>query len=179
MTTHDWANGIASITCKSSKSINSDFVLLIELEQLTIPKFRIEFDEISQTYATMILFMPDTKINVKKREAVFIIDAALSGGKQGLRNRREAKNALQMCIRSLEPETPFNVFTLDWDYTKLYRHSEALDSKGFSAATLFIEDWNLTSSNTQLVPVLKSIYAKDPQTDFRNIFLFTSGNEFM
>lgn len=125
----------------------------------------------------MILFMPDTKINVKNRETVFIIDAANNGGKQALQNRREAKNALQMCIRSLEPETPFNIFTLDWDYTKLYPKSVPLDSKGFSVATLFIEDWNLTSSYTKLLPVLKSVYGTSPQTDFRNIFLFTSGKE--
>ena len=108
------------------------------------------------------------------KEVIFVLDC--SGSMSG-DSIREAKKALEICLRGLEPETAFTIYRFGSNYEYLFKKPEMYSEASLRKALEYLKKTNADLGGTEILSPLKSIYSTAPSRDNieRNIVLLTDG----
>ena len=108
-----------------------------------------------------------------QREMVFVLDC--SGSMWGP-SIAEAKKALEILIKALDPGTLFNIYRFGSNYERLFGRSQAYDEKTMKEALDYLQAIDADLGGTEMLAPLQEIYrARLPENHFRDIVLITDG----
>ncbi|MBU1105284.1 MAG: VWA domain-containing protein [Candidatus Riflebacteria bacterium] len=105
------------------------------------------------------------------KEVVFIVDC--SGSMEG-DSIREARNALQLCLRSLNQGDTFQVYCFGGSWRQLFKEPQTFGDTSFKTAAAAIAKIDADMGGTEILPAL-SAAIKSLRHEFANIILFTDG----
>lgn len=110
---------------------------------------------------------------IKEREIVFVLDC--SGSMKG-ESIDEAKKALEIMVKALNPGTLFNIYRFGSSFEHLYKRSKAYNEKEMKATLTYISKTDASLGNTEVLAPLKDIYKiKLEASHHRDIILITDG----
>jgi Ca-activated chloride channel family protein len=88
----------------------------------------------------------------------------------------EAKNALQLCLRSLRPGCTFNVVGFGSRYQSLFPKSRAYDDASLAEAAKHVRELDADLGGTEILPALEHVLAAKPLEGLpRQVFVLTDG----
>ncbi len=113
-----------------SAALDRDFVLLVKLQAPHEPRAWLE-ERNGETIA-MIAFQPRFETREAPSEVVFVVDRS---GSMGGTSIKEARNALQLCLRSLRQGSWFNVVSFGSKHESLFPESRPYNEESLAQAT--------------------------------------------
>jgi Ca-activated chloride channel homolog len=153
-------------------ALDADFVLKVRLADSHVPMARVERGPDGKTYA-QLAFSPRFETAESRNELVFLVDR--SGSMQGS-SIAEARNALQLCLRSLSPGTPFNIVGFGSSYKALFPESRPYNDASLAEASRHVSDLDADMGGTELLPALTFVLDRAPQPGrTRQLFILTDG----
>lgn len=170
---------VATITFSSDKVVmDRDFVLTISYEKaFTNRAFLLKDhdeifiqvditpEEISETGKTDNLS--------KGREIIFVLDC--SGSMEG-ESIEEARKALEIMIRALNPDTMFNIYRFGNRFESLYPKSKSYNENSMRKALKYLSKTDASFGGTEVLAPLADIYQKELLASHRrDIILITDG----
>ncbi len=105
------------------------------------------------------------------KEVVFVVDC--SGSMDG-NSIREAVNALQLCVRSLNEGDSFQVICFGSSWRALFERSQILSDESLELATREIAKIGADMGGTEILPALQAATGF-LKREFSNLILFTDG----
>ena len=106
-----------------------------------------------------------------RKELAFVVDC--SGSMQGAAIR-EAVNALQLCVRSLNEGDLFQIICFGSSYQALFDQPQVLDAASLATASAKIARISADMGGTEILPALQAAVAS-LSVEFADIILFTDG----
>ena len=106
-------------------------------------------------------------------EIVFLVDrsGSMAGG-----SIEEARNALQLCLRSLPAGILFNVVGFGSSFEKLFPRSRPYDEKSLAEASAHVKEMDADLGGTEILPALEAVLAVPAPADaIRQLFILTDG----
>jgi len=125
-------------------------------------------------------FMPDENSSIAdadgklmEREIIFVLDCSGSMAGESI---DEAKTALEIMIRALNPGALFNIYRFGNSYEHLFHRSKAYNKKEMQAALTYIFNTDASLGGTEILAPLKDIYRnKLKANQHRDIVVITDG----
>jgi Ca-activated chloride channel family protein len=153
-------------------ALDRDFVLNVQLAEEVGPWARVERDPRGR-YVGVVSFVPAFEVQEAAAELIFVVDR--SGSMQGT-SIEEARNALQLCLRSLNPGTRFNIVGFGSRFVSLFSESRTYDDASLQEASRHIQQLEADLGGTEILPPLESVFARpaDPERP-RQLFILTDG----
>ena len=155
-------------------AMDRDFVLVVKLEEPRAPRVLVERDG-SGRLAALLSFVPKFEGGVRRRpcEAIFLVDRS---GSMGGASIAEARNALQLCLRSLPAGSRFNVVGFGSTFESLFPESRPLDDASLKEATLRVAAMDADLGGTEILPALEAVFQSPPLPELpRQLFVLTDG----
>jgi Ca-activated chloride channel family protein len=108
------------------------------------------------------------------KEIIFVLDC--SGSMSG-DSIREAKKALEICLRGLEPTTAFTIYRFGSNYEYLFKEPEKYSEASLKKGLGYLKKTDADLGGTEILNPLKAIYATSHSKGDveRNIVLLTDG----
>jgi Ca-activated chloride channel homolog len=154
-----------------SVALDQDFVLNIRQADPFQPRVTVVPDP-TGGFVALLNFRPDLPATTRTpREVVFLIDR--SGSMSG-ESIAQARNALLLCLRSLQEGDTFNVVGFGSHFEALYPESVAYDQATLDQATLAIQTMDADLGGTEIMSPLQHILRTNPVRP-RDILLLTDG----
>jgi Ca-activated chloride channel family protein len=154
--------------------MDRDFILLISLKHSFLNRaYRVRFGD--STYLQLDLLLKNDLKEIRDespKEIVFLLDC--SGSMQG-KSIREAKKALEICLRALQPETFFNIYRFGSSYKTLFRKSKPYSAKNLAEAIDYLQKVEADLGGTELLEPLEKIYSFNSAQKGKIILLLTDG----
>ena len=129
-------------------ALDRDFVLKVRLADAPAARAWMETDESGKT-AALLAFEPRFETREAGSELVFLVDR--SGSMQGT-SIQEARNALQLCLRSLRAGSTFNVVGFGSSYESMFPESRPYDEDTLAEATRYVKKLDGTSGERRSCP---------------------------
>jgi Ca-activated chloride channel family protein len=109
-----------------------------------------------------------------KREIVFVLDC--SGSMQG-DSIAEAKKALEICLKGLEPGTGFNIYRFGSTFERLFKKTAIYDEETLGFALDYLRGKGADLGGTLILGPLKDIYSRKigNRSSGRDVILITDG----
>ncbi len=113
-------------------------------------------------------------VDKEPQEIIFVLDC--SGSMTG-DSIREAKKALEICLRGLDPATSFSIYRFGSDYESLFKKPERYSRTSLEKGLKYLREADANLGGTEILSPLKDIYsARHHKSDFeRSILLLTDG----
>ncbi len=108
------------------------------------------------------------------REIIFVLDC--SGSMSG-DSISEAKKALELCLKGLEPETFFNIYVFGSDYKSIFKKPRKYSKARLEKALTYLEETDADLGGTEILSPLEDAYQtrQDTKTVAGSIVLITDG----
>lgn len=152
-------------------TLDRDFVLLLQAPALGEPRAWLERDE--HGLAALVAFRPRFEAGPSPSELVFVVDR--SGSMEGT-SIEEARNALQLCLRSLTSDQRFNVVGFGSTHELLFPDSRPYDEQSFEQAQRHAARLQADLGGTELLPALEAVFSRPALTGLpRQVFVLTDG----
>ncbi len=153
-------------------ALDRDFVLIVKRAEAHAPRAWVETDPRGRTVA-MVAFQPRFEAAEAPSELVFVVDR--SGSMDGT-SIAEARNALQLCLRSLTEGTRFNVVGFGSRFEMLFPESRPYDEASLRAASAHVAGLKADMGGTEiLAPLQKVLEAPVLPGRPRQVFVLTDG----
>jgi Ca-activated chloride channel family protein len=153
-------------------ALDHDFVLMVRLADAPAARVWLETDESGRT-AALLAFEPRFETRESNGEMVFLVDR--SGSMNGS-SIQEARNALQLCLRSLRSGCAFNIVGFGSKYEYLFPESRPYDEASLAEATRHVEGLEANLGGTEILPVLEWLLEKPVREGLpRQLFVLTDG----
>jgi len=108
-------------------------------------------------------------------EIIFVVDR--SGSMSGTR-MNQAKNALQLFLRSLPPGSRFNIIGFGSSIERLFPSSREFNQQNLNAATTHVSNMQANLVGTEMLQPLREIFNNPVDPGYpRQIFLLTDGED--
>jgi len=125
-------------------------------------------------------FMPDADTSTgdqedidRNREIIFLLDCS---GSMGGSSIAEAKKALEIMIKALNPGTLFNIYRFGSTFEHLFSRSMEYNEKRMTEALTYLSETDASLGGTAVLAPLKNIYLdKLKGSQCRDIVLITDG----
>ncbi len=175
----EWSADKAAVSFTSeTAAMDRDFILAIAYKQAFSTRGLVFEDQEASFF--QIDFMPeeqqaggDGERPAGKSEIVFVLDC--SGSMAGS-SIAEAKKALEIMIKALNPGTLFNIYRFGSQYEHLFSRSKTYDEKRMKEALQYLLASDANLGGTEMLAPLKEIYSDQmPDNQFRDIVLITDG----
>ena len=141
-----------------------------------IPRVSNETEEEDTKIDDQPIFEPDVNhddTELTAGEFIFVVDR--SGSMLGI-SIIQALNALELFIRSLPPQSKFNIVSFGSDFDKMFESSIKYDDESMEEAISKIRIFKANYGGTDIYKPLNSIFKDEYDSKFsRNIFLLTDG----
>jgi hypothetical protein len=152
-------------------ALDRDFVLFIRLAEPYTPRARVETN--AQGWTAMVAFRPTFDVAQAPCEVIFVIDR--SGSMRGT-SIAEARNALQLCLRSLTEGTYFNVVGFGSTYEMLFPESRPYTDATLDEATRHVQHMTADLGGTEILAPLRAVFETEPHPALpRQVFVLTDG----
>jgi Ca-activated chloride channel family protein len=153
-------------------ALDQDFVLKIAVADQNEPGALVERGPDGRTYA-LLSFRPKLEKKAAPSEVVFLIDR--SGSMQG-HSIEEAKNALELCLRSLRTGCLFNIVGFGSTHRALFPESRPYADDTLAAASRHVRSMEADMGGTEILPALELVLAARPHEGLpRQLFVLTDG----
>lgn len=113
----------------------------------------------------------ETEEPAAPKEVVFVVDC--SGSMQG-DSIREAVNALQLCVRSLNEGDYFQIVCFGSSFRRLFKKPQVLNDQSLEEASRLISGIGADMGGTEILPAMQ-VAVEGLQTEFASLVLFTDG----
>jgi hypothetical protein len=121
----------------------------------------------------LVSFRPKLDAGVAASEILFLVDR--SGSMDGPAIA-EARNALQLALRTLRPGCFFNIVGFGSSHAALFPESRPYDEGTFAEASAYVRSMEADMGGTEILPALKFVFAaKAPEGLPRQVFVLTDG----
>jgi len=153
-------------------ALDRDVVLKITLAETHQPRALVERTADGPAYA-LLSFRPRLEAKASPAEVVFLVDR--SGSMQGA-SILEARNALQLALRSLRPGCVFNVVGFGSTFQALFPASRPYDDESLSEATKHVRGLEADLGGTEILPALRHVLGAGRRPGLpRQLFVLTDG----
>lgn len=153
-------------------ALDRDFVLNVKLAEAHAPRAWVEVDPLGRR-AALVAFQPQLDAEEARCELIFLVDR--SGSMQGT-SIGEARNALQLCLRSLAEGTLFNVVGFGSSFQMLFPESRPYDERSLKDASEHVAGMDADMGGTEVLQPLEAILQRPPRPELpRQVFLLTDG----
>jgi len=153
-------------------ALDRDVVLKIALAETHQPRVLVERTAKGEAYA-LLSFRPRLEAKPSPAEVVFLVDR--SGSMQGA-SIVEARNALQLALRSLRPGCLFNVLGFGSRFTALFVQSQPYDDTTLAEATKHVQGLEADLGGTEILPALQHVLGAERRHGLpRQVFVLTDG----
>lgn len=153
-------------------ALDRDFVLKVRLAEPHRPAARVETTPEGETVAA-VSFAPSFTSEEGPAELVFVVDR--SGSMDGT-SIEEARNALQLCLRSLGPGTHFNVVGFGDRHQMVFTESQAYHDGTLAVANRHVAGLKADLGGTELLPAMEAVLgARVAPGRPRQVFVLTDG----
>jgi Ca-activated chloride channel family protein len=173
----DGARGTVTLGTAET-ALDRDFVLVVRLAEAGRPAVLVERAP-DGAHVAMLTFAPRfgeggiVATDAAKGEIVFVVDR--SGSMNGS-SIEEARNALQLCLRSLPAGILFNIVGFGSTFQMLFPKSRPYDEKSLAEASAHVKALKADLGGTEILPALESILKPSvPEGALRQLFLLTDG----
>ena len=152
-------------------ALDRDFVLLVNISEPYEPRAWVEED--GKGCAAMVAFQPKFEVKEASCELIFVVDRS---GSMGGTSMTEARNALQLCLRSLSEGTHFNIVGFGSSFEMLFPESRAYNDQSLTEASQHVKQLRADLGGTEILAPLKAVLEKKPNPELpRQVFLLTDG----
>lgn len=154
----DGARGTVTLATRET-ALDRDFVLTVRLAEPHVPSVRVERAP-DGTRVAMLSFVPrfggadGALAGGAKGEVVFLVDRS---GSMGGTSIAEARNALQLCLRSLTPGLLFNVVGFGSHHETLFPASRPYDDASLAEANRHVQGLEADLGGTEVLAPLRAI----------------------
>jgi len=153
-------------------ALDRDFVLRVALAEPQKPRAWVEVDDAGRR-AALLVFTPKFEVEEAPSEILFVIDR--SGSMEGT-SIAEARNALQLSLRSLTAGNRFNIVGFGSTYEVLFPESRPYDEKSLAEASAHVQSLRANLGGTEILAPLKAVLEKEPIAGLpRQLFILTDG----
>lgn len=159
-------------------ALDRDFVLVVRLAESGKPAVLVERAP-DGTHVAMLTFAPrfgeggTGAADAARGEIVFLVDR--SGSMKGS-SIEEARNALQLSLRSLPAGILFNIVGFGSTFEKLFPKSRPYDEKSLAEASAHVKTLAADLGGTEILGALVSILKPAvPEGALRQLFILTDG----
>jgi Ca-activated chloride channel family protein len=153
-------------------ALDRDFVLHVKLAEAHAPRAWVETDSRGRR-AALVAFQPGFESDDAPSELIFIVDR--SGSMDGT-SIEEARNALQLCLRSLSEGTRFNIVGFGSSFEMLFPESRPYDEASLLAASQHVAHLKADLGGTEILAPLEAILQRPPSAEMpRQVFVMTDG----
>lgn len=166
-------NGRATVRLSEREAaLDRDVVLKITLAETHAPRAVVERGPDGRAYA-LVSFRPKLEKALAPAEVIFVVDR--SGSMQGA-SIAEARNALQLALRSLRPGCFFNVVGFGSSFESLFPESRAYDDASLAEATQHVKALEADLGGTEILRALEHVLGAEPKAGLpRQVFVLTDG----
>ncbi|GAB4276871.1 MAG: marine proteobacterial sortase target protein [Candidatus Rifleibacteriota bacterium] len=151
---------------------DKDVIINIELKENFKPT--LSSTEFSGNQHLLFEVIPEFTYSTEstaKKEIIFVIDC--SGSMAG-NSIQEAKNAVQLCLRSLNEEDLFQIIKFGSTWSTLFPKPMKFNQESLERASAEIATIDADMGGTEILPALDAAI-KSARLEFSNILLFTDG----
>ena len=153
-------------------AMDRDFVLLVTMAEENQPRVLAQRAPDGKTYV-LVSFRPKLDVGFAASEILFLVDR--SGSMDGP-SIAEARNALQLALRTLRPGCFFNIVGFGSSHSPLFPESQPYNDKTFAAASAYVQSMRADMGGTEILPALKFVLgAKAQEGRPRQVFVLTDG----
>jgi Ca-activated chloride channel family protein len=166
-------DGHARVTLSEREAaLDRDVVLRISLAETHRPHALVERGPDGEAYA-LVSFRPTLGSKPAAAEVLFVVDR--SGSMQGT-SIAEARNALQLALRSLRPGCVFNIVGFGSRFDALFPESRPYDDESLAEATAHVRALEADLGGTEILPALEHVFGTEPRKGLpRQLFVLTDG----
>jgi Ca-activated chloride channel family protein len=152
-------------------ALDSDFVLLVRLREPHEPRASLE--ERKGEAVAMVAFQPRFESPASAAEVIFVVDRS---GSMGGSSIAEARNALQLCLRSLRAGSWFNVVGFGSTHEMLFSESRPYDEASLRQATEHVRTLEANLGGTEILPALEAVFSSNRASELpRQLIVMTDG----
>ncbi len=153
-------------------ALDRDFVLLLHLTAPHQPRVLVEQSEGGGSTVS-VTFVPELADAQAPCECIFVVDC--SGSMHGS-SIASAKEALQLCLRSLLPGSTFNVVAFGSSYELCFEKSIAYGEDSLARASAWVEKLDADLGGTEILSPLTHVLESSPASALpRQLFVLTDG----
>ncbi len=147
------ADGATVTLSQEHVALDRDLVLLVTPPETAAPLVVLERTN-SGRIAAAITFRPMFVTARVPSDIVFVIDR--SGSMQGS-SIEQVRNALQICLRSLESGCRFNIVGFGSTFESLFSECQPYDERSLAEASAYVAALDATLGGTEILPALESV----------------------
>ncbi|MBI5491261.1 MAG: VWA domain-containing protein [Deltaproteobacteria bacterium] len=152
--------------------LDQDFVVNVTLERAHEASAVVAREPDGARVAMVNVFPDLSGLPRQACEAVFVVDR--SGSMMG-ESIEEARNALLLCLRSLEEGDRFNIVGFGSDFEMLFPESVPYSQKTLDEATAHVQAIDAEMGGTEIMQPLRKVLTEAPGSLPRQILLLTDG----
>ncbi|HYR44389.1 MAG TPA: VIT domain-containing protein [Terriglobia bacterium] len=153
-------------------AMDRDFILRIGVDEAPQPRAFVETDPLGRR-AAVVFFNPKFDIEEVPSEIIFLVDRSGSMGGDSI---AEARNTLELCLRSLPQGTRFNIVGFGTTFESLFEGSRLYDDSTLHKASEHLREMQANLGGTEILPALKAIFQNPADAEFpRQLFVLTDG----
>lgn len=153
-------------------TLDRDFVLIARPAEAPRPRAWLEVGDDGQA-GVMLTFQPRFEAGPSPCEMLFLVDR--SGSMDGS-SIAEARNALQLCLRSLGGEQLFNIIGFGTHHRLLFPESRRYDDESLAAASAHVAALRADMGGTEILGALEAAFATPARRGVpRQLFVLTDG----
>ncbi len=153
-------------------ALDRDFVLSVECDGLDTPQAWIERDD-NGSQVVAVAFAPNLRQSATPCDVTFLVD--WSGSMEGT-SIEEVRNALQLCLRSMNHGCTFNIVGFGSKYQALFPESRAYDEASLAEASAHVRSIDANFGGTEILPALQFVLEQPRRPDRpRQVVVLTDG----
>ena len=153
-------------------AMDRDFVLYVTVAEDHQPRVLAERAPDGKA-CVLVSFRPKLEAGFAPSEAVFLVDR--SGSMEG-DSIAEARNALQLALRTLRPGCFFNIVGFGSSHAALFPESRPYNDETLAAASAYVQSMEADMGGTEILPALELVLgAKAKEGLARQVFVLTDG----
>jgi Ca-activated chloride channel family protein len=152
--------------------LDQDFVLNYTLQKSPEPHILLGKDIGSDGFVVMLNFWPQLETQQRQpQEFIFIIDRSGSMGGESI---QQARTALLLCLKSLQPGDQFNIYGFGSTYEKLFERSQPYTAETLATATQHVQRLDANLGGTEIYAALEDALSRVGNLA-ANVVLLTDG----
>jgi Ca-activated chloride channel family protein len=152
-------------------ALDRDLVLLITPSEPAAPHVVLERTE-AGPLAAAVTFRPTFSVAHQPVDVVFLVDR--SGSMQGS-SIEQVRNALQLCLRSLQSGSGFNIVGFGSAFESLFEECRPYDERTLAEASRYVDALDANLGGTDILPALEFVLTQAPRTRVLQLVVLTDG----
>lgn len=150
----DFDGDRATVTlAQQHAALDRDLVLLVTPAEIGVPQIVLERRKTGRVAAAMT-FRPRFAASRVPADLVFVVDR--SGSMQGS-SIEQVRNALQICLRSLEAGCNFNIVGFGSTFESMFSELRPYDESSLAEASAYVAKLGATLGGTELLPAVEFV----------------------